>query len=149
MRDNQYLGPAIKLSAGQCVRTKSRFKELHMCQPNDNAHAVMGKMEELDISQMPVFEGDHPMGSVTEDDLVNLVLQGYDLKNTEVREVMGSAFPIVEPETSIDQITGILRGDTPAVFVRMASNKLEIITKYDVVHTIAAMAESGEMASAT
>ena len=98
---------------------------------------------------MPVFDGDKPMGSVTEDDLVNLVLQGYDLKNTEVREVMGSAFPIVEPDTAIDQITGILRGDTPAVFVRMGEGNLEIITKYDVVHTIAAMSESGEMAAAT
>lgn len=149
MRDNQYLAPAIKVSAGQCVRTKSRFKELHFCKPGDNAHAVMAKMEDLDISQMPVFDDDKPMGSITVDDLVNLVLQGYDLKNTEVREVMGSAFPIVEPDTSIDQITGILRGETPAVFVRMNDDKLEIITKYDVVHTIAAMSEAGEMAAAT
>ena len=95
---------------------------------------------------MPVLEDEKPMGSITEDELVNLVLQGYDLKNTEVREVMGSAFPIVEPDTSIDQITGILRGDTPAVFVRM-NGALEIITKYDVVHTIAAVTESGEVVS--
>jgi predicted transcriptional regulator len=53
----------------------------------------------------------------------------------------------VEPDTSIDQITGILRGDTPAVFVRM-NGALEIITKYDVVHTIAAVTESGEMVNA-
>ena len=43
---------------------------------------------------------------------------------------------------AIDQITGILRGDTPAVFVRMSEDQLEIITKYDVVHVIAAMSES-------
>ena len=147
MRDNQYLGPAIKVSAGECVRAKSRFKELHFVNPHDNAHAVMAKMEELDISQMPVFEDGKPMGSVTEDQLVSLVLQGYDLHHTEVREVMGSSFPIVDPQTPIDQISGLLRGETPAVFVKM-NDGFEIITKYDVVHTIAGMTETEKMASA-
>lgn len=147
MRDNQYLGPAIKVSAGECVRAKSRFKELHFVSPQDNAHAVMAKMEELDISQMPVFEDGEPMGSVTEDKLVTLVLQGYDLKHTEVREVMESSFPIVDPQTPIDQISGLLRGDTLAVFVKIG-DEFEIITKYDVVHTIAGMTESEKMAAA-
>ncbi len=144
MRDNQYLGPAIKVSAGECVRTKSRFQQLHFVQPNDNAHDAMTKMEELDISQMPVFEDGKPMGSITEDKLVTLVLQGYDLKHTKVHDVMEPSFPIVEPDTVIDQIRGLLRGDTPAVFVRMNDQSLEIITKYDVVHTIASI-ESGEV----
>ncbi len=143
MRDNQYLGPAIKVSAGQCVRAKSRFKDLHFVHPDDNTNDTMTRMEELDISQMPVFEDGKPMGSITEDRLVTLVLQGYDLRHTKVRDVMESSFPIVEPETQIDQITGLLRGDTPAVFVRM-DDQLEIITKYDVVHTIAAIKETGE-----
>lgn len=143
MRDNQYLGPAIKVSAGQCVRAKSRFKELHLVHPDDNANDAMARMEELDISQMPVFEEGRPMGSITEERLVTLVLQGYDLRHTKVRDVMESSFPIVEPETQIDQITGLLRGDTPAVFVQV-NGQFEIITKYDVVHTIAGMSESGE-----
>jgi cystathionine beta-synthase len=145
MRDNQYLGPAIKISVGQCVRIKSRFKELHLVHPDDNAHDAMTRMEELDISQMPVFEDNRPMGSITEDGLVTMVLQGYDLRHVKVREVMEPAFPIVDPEAQIDQITSLLRGDTPAVFVRM-NGQFEIITKYDVVHTIAKMKESGELA---
>ncbi len=43
MRDNQYLGPAIKVSAGECVRAKSRFKELHFVHPNDNAARCDGE----------------------------------------------------------------------------------------------------------
>ena len=142
MRDNQYLGPSIKVSAGECVRIKSRFKDLHVVHPDDNAQAVMAQMEELDISQMPVFEEGHPMGSVTEDKLVTLVLQGYDLGNTCVREVMESSFPIVSPETPIDQINGLLRGDASAVFVQMSDGRFEIITKYDVVRTISEKTET-------
>ncbi len=142
MKDNQYLAPSIKVTAGECVRAKSRFKDLHVVQPDDNAQSVMAKMEELDISQMPVFEDSSPMGSVTEEKLVTLVLQGYDLRNTNVHEVMEPSFPIVSPATPIDQINGLLGGDTSAVFVQMADGRLEIITKYDVVRTISENADS-------
>lgn len=148
MRDNQYLGPSIKISAGECVRSKSRFKELHFVKPDERAQDVMSKMEEMDISQMPVFEDGKPMGSITEDKLVTLVLQGYDLRHTEIREVMESSFPIVAPETPIDQISGLIRGDTPAVFVKMGDG-FEIITKYDVVHAIAGKTEENEMAKSS
>ena len=41
----------------------------------------------------------------------------------------------------IDSITDLLRGDSPAVFVRMGEKHYEILTKYDVVHTIAGLSE--------
>lgn len=147
MRDNRYLEPAIQLSAGECVRAKSTIKELQSLSPSDTAHDAMRKMEKLDISQMPVFHEGQPTGSVTEDRLVSMVLQGEDLKNTTVREIMEPSFPIVDPDTSIDQITGLLQGETPAVFVRMGEENFEIITKYDVVHTIAGMKNNGELAT--
>lgn len=147
MRDNRYLEPAVRVSAGECVRTKTQLRELQFIEPSNTAHEAMTKMEELDISQMPVFEDGKPTGSITEDKLVAIVLQGHDLKKTTVREVMEPSFPVVEPDTTIDQITGLLRGDTPAVFVKMNDQRFEIITKYDVVHTIAGMAEAAELAT--
>jgi predicted transcriptional regulator len=54
---------------------------------------------------------------------------------------MEPSFPVVDPETTIDQITELLRGETPAVFVKMSDKQYEIITKYDVVHTIAGLSE--------
>jgi len=143
MRDNQYLEPEVLLSAGECVRAKSQSKELQFVSSDETAFEAMAKMKEMDISQMPVFDDGKPTGSITEDKLVTMVLQGLDLKTTPIREVMESAFPIVEPETSIDQITGLLRGETPAVFVKMGNESYEIITKYDVVHTIAGLNDAG------
>ncbi len=146
MRDNRYLEPAIHLSAGECVRAKSSNKQLQSLSPDDSAFDAMSKMEKQDISQMPVFDNGHPTGSVTEDKLVSMVLHGQDLKNTPVREIMEPSFPIVSQETSIDEITGLLQGDTPAVFVEMGTENYEIITKYDVVRTLASL-NTGEMAT--
>jgi predicted transcriptional regulator len=72
---------------------------------------------------------------------VGLVLQGHELKKTTVGDVMEPSFPVVDPETTIDSITDLLRGEAPAVFVRMGDQDYEILTKYDVVHTIAGLSE--------
>ncbi len=141
MRDNRYLGSAVKVSAKECVSTKRKMRELQFVSPTDSALVAMSKMEEMDISQLPVFEDGVPLGSITEDRLVSLVLHGQDLKTTSVFEIMEPSFPVVDPETTIDQITELLRGETPAVFVKMSEKKYEIITKFDVVHTIAGLSE--------
>ena len=68
--------------------------------------------------------------------MIGLVLQGEDLKKTAVRDVMDPPFPIVTPNTPIDQITELLRGHSPAVFVQLADRQFEIITKYDLIHSV-------------
>lgn len=141
MRDNRYLGSAVRLSAKECLSAKRSPRALQFVGPGDSALLAMSKMEEMDISQLPVFEHGVPTGSITEDRLIGLVLQGHDLKKTTVGEVMEPTFPVVEPETTIDSITDLLRGDSPAVFVKMGDQHFEILTKYDVVHTIAGLSD--------
>jgi cystathionine beta-synthase len=141
MRENRYLEPAVRLTAGECLRHKVGGIVLQSASPADTAQNALQKMDELNISQLPVRDGEEFVGSVTEDRLVALVLQGEDLTARIVREVMGSPFPIVEPHDTIDRISGLLRGET-AVLVRMADGSSEILTKSDVVHAIAGLAET-------
>jgi cystathionine beta-synthase len=98
-------------------------------------------MDALDISQLPVIEDQQFLGAVTEDRLVALVLQGQDLGARVVREVMEPPFPIVDPHTTIDEVTGLLSGAT-AILVRMPARRFEILTKADVVHAIAGLADA-------
>ena len=141
MRENRYLEPAVRLTAGECLHHKIGGLALESAAPGDSAQSALQKMDELDISQLPVRDGQQFVGSVTEDRLVALVLQGEDLAQRVVREVMAGPFPIVEPRDTIDRISGLLRGET-AVLVRMANGGSEILTKSDVVHAIAGLAEA-------
>ena len=143
MRENRYLEPAVRLTAGECVRHKTHVKELQSVAASDSALDALHRMDELDISQLPVLENHQPLGAVTEDRLVALVLQGEDLGKRVVHEVMDPPFPTVEPGTTIDQISGLLHGET-AIFVRMPDDRLEILTKSDVVHAIAGLAEAAD-----
>ena len=143
MRENRYLEPAVRLTAGECLRHKTSVTALQSASPADSAQDALQNMDERDISQLPVLENRQFLGAVTEDRLVALVLQGENLGSRVVREVMDPPFPIVDPGTTIDQISGLLRGET-AILVRMPDGTFEILTKSDVVHAIAGLAEAEE-----
>ncbi len=143
MRENRYLEPAVRLTAGECVRRKTGGRELLSVGPGGSAQEALQRMDTLDISQLPVLDDGAPLGAVSEDRLVALVLQGEDLGKRVVHEVMDPPFPTVEPGTTIDQISGLLQGET-AIFVRMPDGTLDILTKADVVHAIAGLAEPAE-----
>ena len=48
-------------------------------------------MQQQDISQLPVFEDERSVGTIFEDQILNLALQGKDLRKLIVREAMGAA----------------------------------------------------------
>jgi cystathionine beta-synthase len=144
MRDNRYLEPFLPLTAGEIVEVKmalGRGRELVKVSPSDTIAEALERMQSHDFSQLPVFEGGDPVGAVYEDDVLSLVLEGKDLKKLVVREVMGAAFPVVQPSAAIDQITANITRDCPAVFVDVGNGQYEILTKYDLLHTIARLVE--------
>jgi cystathionine beta-synthase len=144
MRDNRYLEPSLPLTAGQIVQAKVALGqgiELVKVSPSDPVAQALERMQSYDFSQLPVFEGGVPVGAVYEDDVLSLVLEGKDLAKLVVREVMGAAFPVVQPSTRIDQITANITRDCPAVFVDVGNGEYEILTKYDLLHTIARLVE--------
>jgi cystathionine beta-synthase len=144
MRDNRYLEPSLPLTAGEIVGAKTamgRGRELVRVSPSDTIARALERMQSYDFSQLPVFEGGGPVGAVYEDDVLSLVLEGKDLQELVVREVMGPAFPVVQPSAAIDQITAHITRDCPAVFVDVGNAQYEILTKYDLLHTIARLVE--------
>jgi cystathionine beta-synthase len=97
-------------------------------------------MQKEDISQLPVLEDDnHSIGTIFEDQILNLALQGKDLRKLVIREVMGPALPQVPSNAPVERITHILSHDSPAVFVEMPSGKLEVLTKFDLMDTISGL----------
>ena len=140
MRENRYLEPAVRLTAGECLRHKTGDMALQTVAPGDDAQSALQKMDALDVSQLPVHDGQQFVGAVTEDRLVALVLQGQDLGARVVREVMESPFPTLDPNATVDQVTGLLQDET-AILVGTADDTRAILTKADVVHAIAALAK--------
>ena len=130
----------MPLTAGEIVRAKEDLgarPELVTVAPSDFIATALERMQKYDFSQLPVFESGAPVGAIYEDAILNLALDGKDLKKLVVREAMGRAFPVVPPSATLDQITTCITRDCPAVFVNLGDSQYDIITKYDLLHAIA------------
>ena len=63
------------------------------------------------------------------------------LRKMAIREVMSDPLPQVPCEAPVERLTYLLSHEEPAVFVQMGNGRFEIITKYDLMGTIAGLME--------
>ncbi len=144
MRDHGYVDSEVPLRAEDIVRVKhqaGRARELIAAEPYQTVFHALRIMQSNDISQVPVFEEKKMVGTVYEDKILNLALQGKDLRKLVIREVMGKPLPLLPRDAPIERVTHSLSHVGPAVFVDMGNGHYEILTKYDLMGTIAQLAE--------
>jgi cystathionine beta-synthase len=133
MRENQFLEPRIKLSAGQVVHDKQRRAETLVSVPLGITveHAV-NLMREHDISQLPVIEGGEVVGSMSETRILEILVRDPQAKMKPVAEYMEKPFPVLSEDASLEEIARNMTRETPAILVRQATG-FDIITKSDLI----------------
>ncbi len=144
MRERGYVEAAVQMTAGEVIKAKhaaGKARELVIARPYQTVFHALKSMQEQDISQIPVFEENTPIGTIYEDQILNLALQGKDLRKLVVREVMSNPLPQIPKTAPVERVTHILSHDNPAVFVDMGNSHFEILTKYDLMSTVASLME--------
>jgi cystathionine beta-synthase len=144
MRERGYAEAEVALTAADIIRVKKqagKLRELIIARPYQTVYHALHTMQTQDISQLPIFEETTPIGAIYEDQILNLALKGKDLRKLVIREVMSKPLPIVPREAPVERVTHLLSHEGPAVFVDMGSAHFEIITKYDLMSSIAGMME--------
>lgn len=147
MKDNRYFEASVPLTAGEIVQAKPELqqaREMVQVAPSDTIAVALARMQKHDFSQLPVFEEGRPVGALYEDAILNLALEGKDLKKLVVREAMGPAFPVVQASATLEQITTCITRDCPAVFVNFGDTHYDILTKYDLLHAISRVMEHAQ-----
>ncbi|HVB55109.1 MAG TPA: pyridoxal-phosphate dependent enzyme [Candidatus Acidoferrales bacterium] len=142
MREHGYADSEVTLTAADVIRVKhqnGKTREPIIVGPNQTVFHALRTMQQQDISQLPIFEGEQSIGTVFEDQILNLALQGKDLRKLIVREVMGAPMPQIPSTAPVERVTYILSHESPAVFVEMGNGRLEVLTKFDLMDTIAGL----------
>jgi cystathionine beta-synthase len=144
MRERGYVESSMRITAMEVVNAKQHMgksREMVIARPYQTVFHALKTMQEQDISQIPVFEENLPIGTMYEDQILTLALQGKDLRKLVVREVMSKPMPKVPKTAPVERITYILSHENPAIFVEMDDSKFEILTKYDLMSTVASLME--------
>jgi cystathionine beta-synthase len=134
MRERGFLDDEMKLSDLIARKKDRRFIGV---QAADTVRNAFNLMKSHDISQLPVLDGDKIVGSITENQMLHILLEN-PLQNSEkaLRAVMGEAFPQVNDSLPISHLNRYINKEVPAVIATDRSGGMHIVTQYDLIQAI-------------
>ena len=122
-----------KVQAGKVLHN-----EVVGIQKNEPVSKVVQLMRHHGYSQLPVFDGKHPVGSISEKAILSQILAGKDLAQISklpTEEVMEEAFPQVDEDAPLALISSLLQVYS-AVLVTKKGTVVGIITKADLLRML-------------
>jgi predicted transcriptional regulator len=107
-------------------------------QRDDSVHRVVALMNEYGFSQIPVLDGDRPVGSITERTIIDRMVRGEGeepIVERPVSDLMDDPFPQVGEDAPISLIANMLRV-YHAVLVHNKGKTTGIVTKADLLKAL-------------
>ena len=95
------------------------------------------RMRTYDISQLPVFDRGRSVGSVSDGELMQKLLEDPSLNEASVAKVMADPFPLVDPGSDLEHVYRLLLRGSPAVLVGTDAKIEGIISRIDVIEYLA------------
>jgi cystathionine beta-synthase len=135
MRERGFLEEELK-TASQLIEKHEEKPLVTLFAEELVSHAV-AKMRKFGISQIPVVKGADFVGSVDDNHIYQLLVDNPKLIDSPISSVMQAAFPIVKANATVEQISKIINKTTAAVLVDLGEGKYHIVTKYDIISSLA------------
>ena len=133
MKEKLLLEPQ-RITAGLIAETKNGAspQELISVTPDETVGAALERMNANGVTQIPVLEDNHSVGSLRESGILTKLLANRELINAKVGDVMDKSFPVVDVDTSLNEIKAKLQRH-PAVLIEDFKRITAIITRSDVL----------------
>lgn len=136
MRDRGFLEEE-EITAKSIVQRKKDIKHLVFVRPDEKVIEAISKMKEKSLTQLPVMENEKIIGSISESAVLNLLLENVNVREQEVKSVMGKPFPHVGWHSTSNEISKLITRDNSAVLVEKPTGELAIITEFDLIEAMA------------
>mgnify|MGYP001099436491 CR=1 FL=1 len=105
--------------------------------PQQSVASAVELMTRFDIEHIPVMNDGLVMGSISENGLFQKVFSDPDIKNASVESVMEPGFPVVDFNTPVERLRTLINKENGAVLSRDEAGNYHIVTKYDVIQSLA------------
>ena len=113
-------------------------KPLITVTPGQTVAEVIDLMKKYNIESIPVINNGDMIGSVSETGLFHKMLNnGQDIKQHKVNEVLEASYPVVAFETPVERLRSLISKENGAVLSKDESGNFHIVTKYDVIQSLA------------
>jgi cystathionine beta-synthase len=112
-------------------------KKLVTINPTQTVAEAVELMKKYDIENIPVLNGNGPVGAISETGLFQKVFDNPELKEATVESIMEKAYPIVDFDTPVERLGSLINKGNGAVMGKDEKGDYYIVTKYDVIQSLA------------
>jgi cystathionine beta-synthase len=134
MRERGFLETELRVRDLVMSKRDQKFISIS---PDTSVRNALTMMKDMDISQLPVKNGSEIVGSLTESNLLEFILNN-PLHNSDrpVSEIMAASFPIVDLDLPIRELNKYMTKNMPAVIAREVSGEEVVLTQYDIIQSM-------------
>ena len=94
-------------------------------------------MKKYDIENIPVLKDQTIVGSLSEGGLFDKILTDPQIKEHIVESVMEKEYPIVPFDMPVDKLSNLISKQNGAVLSKDETGEYHIVTKYDIIQSLA------------
>jgi len=135
MRERGFLDEDLK-TAGDLIQRHSDKPLVTLYSEELISHAIV-KMRKFNISQIPVLKDGQIVGSLNDHQVYQLLVDDPALRDTPISKVMQAPFPVVKESAKIEDVAKLINNDVPAVLVEQANGSKHILTRQDIIASLA------------
>ncbi len=118
------------------ISSRSGKQKLVTIDPSQTVAEAVDLMKKYDIENIPVMNGNGPIGAISENGLFQKVFSNPDIKNSKVETVMERPYPLVEFNTPVEKLSTLINKENGAVLSKDEAGNYHIVTKYDVIQAL-------------
>ena len=135
MRNHGFLEDKAYGTARDIVSSRKDGYQLVVVEKTTKIKEAIAIMNEKSVSQIPVMEGEHVIGSLTDNRLLLKIIENPELKDANVSEVMEDSMQFVALDSTLDVLSSMVEREK-AVLVRDDNHRVHIVTKHDILAAI-------------
>jgi cystathionine beta-synthase len=118
------------------ISSRSGKQKLVTIELSQTVAEAVDLMKKYDIENIPVMNGNGPIGAISENGLFQKIFSNPDIKNSKVENVMERPYPLVEFNTPVEKLSTLINKENGAVLSKDEAGNYHIVTKYDVIQAL-------------
>jgi len=118
------------------ISSRTGKQKLVTIEPSQTVAEAVEMMQKYDIENIPVMNGNGPIGAISENGLFQKIFSNPDIKNSKVENVMERPYPLVEFNTPVEKLSTLINKENGAVLSKDEGGNYHIVTKYDVIQAL-------------
>jgi cystathionine beta-synthase len=124
-----------QITAEDILQLKAR-KDLIFAYPENTLAEVFEMMKQNDVSQLPIVSYNAPIGSISENKILSILIENDEAMNSKVVGFMEQPFPVCLPDATISELSGKLQQNASGVLISLSDGRLQLITKSDLIDAL-------------